>query len=1021
MNNFSMNEYPASSSSPRSMKHPVMLIWGICSTAWFIFGAAFYYGLCLFYPPSAWLNCLSPLTLLLPGILLGTYYATHELSGYQNIELFGNPTTNRYKIGIIPAALLAISIGVATFAAARTMSLDGGEMIGFVLLRLLLTCLLTLFLAVWIVKPLLLPLLIPVYRKRLLCNHCLRYTRPVWSRYNAGKQYCEHCAQEVEYPEEPSKLVVAFGDVPRIPEGRIFLLENADFEEFDQAKRRMEVAEIYIDSATYSTQLLEKCLTHLFNYPPTHGIGAIRIFYTGSFNQMRSNDRALLEHYFTHIEPVNEQHASAAFLQKNLTLTRCSDNPHHAYWPLHAQCPLCKQTKSLSADAEPVLLRPVMRIGIWLCLMLAIFLKSTVKTEIRVLLNVSPMRPLFMMTAMSVFILFVIGIAALFTSKLPNVMSFIRKRLTWLLRPSAIAVILNCMVWMLAISPANFCQSTVDALYETLKNTNPLIREAAADALGKMGDACAVDILLPALMDHDHDVRFRVATALDQLGWVAVDAKDRAAYSVAKEDWASCVTLGAPAVEALVAVLTDKNRGSTHRNAKDASIFALTDSVVRAKAAHALGEIGGIRAVDALMMALKDTNSQVRRAAANALGKLDATRVEDAIIPARQDTNPTMRRAAADALGERGDARAVDALIPALTDRNREVRSLAASALDRLGWVAPHAEAQAVYLVAKEDWTACIELGAPAVDALISVLNDADFHIQGAASDALVHIGSPAVDALINKLRDKNFKEQGEVRNILTRIGTPAVGQLSALTQNKNIKSSTRQAAADILKQVDAARAVDALIPMLTDQDGWGRKRAAEALEQLGWVAPDVEARAAYLVAQKDWTACIELGAPTVDALIVALNDQDSAIQTAAADALGKIGGARAVDALITALNNKYHEVQAAAANALGEIGGERAVDALIAALESESHNYDALIAEVNALGKIGDARAVDALTSTLWYAHDDDMLEAIVNALDEIGDARAVNVLSKLMQENGKRAKFVKKALITKAHKEKR
>jgi len=58
-----------------------------------------------------------------------------------------------------------------------------------------------------------------------------------------------------------------------------------------------------------------------------------------------------------------------------------------------------------------------------------------------------------------------------------------------------------------------------------------------------------------------------------------------------------------------------------------------------------------------------------------------------------------------------------------------------------------------------------------------------------------------------------------------------------------------------------------------------------------------------------------------VQALIVALNDEDYDVRRSAADALGKIKDTQAVPALIIALNDENSDVHWSAANALGEIG----------------------------------------------------------------------------------------------------
>ena len=136
-------------------------------------------------------------------------------------------------------------------------------------------------------------------------------------------------------------------------------------------------------------------------------------------------------------------------------------------------------------------------------------------------------------------------------------------------------------------------------------------RACAAEALGKIGDARAVEPLCAALKDRNPDtwaVRCSAAEALAMIG----DAR---------------------AVEPLCATFTDGN-GYVHWSVSKALkkfgseavgslCVALKDRYwsVRCGAAEVLGEIGDARAVEPLRAALKDIE-EVREAAAKALGKI---------------------------------------------------------------------------------------------------------------------------------------------------------------------------------------------------------------------------------------------------------------------------------------------------------------------------------------------------------------------------------------------------------------
>ena len=79
-----------------------------------------------------------------------------------------------------------------------------------------------------------------------------------------------------------------------------------------------------------------------------------------------------------------------------------------------------------------------------------------------------------------------------------------------------------------------------------------------------------------------------------------------------QEQWEQCINVGASAVEPLIAVLKDNDRG------------------VRASAADALGQIGDTRAAEPLIAVLQDGDRGVRTSAVIALGRLGDSRVRRA-------------------------------------------------------------------------------------------------------------------------------------------------------------------------------------------------------------------------------------------------------------------------------------------------------------------------------------------------------------------------------------------------------
>jgi HEAT repeat protein len=149
-----------------------------------------------------------------------------------------------------------------------------------------------------------------------------------------------------------------------------------------------------------------------------------------------------------------------------------------------------------------------------------------------------------------------------------------------------------------------------------------------------------------------------------------------------------------------------------------------------------------------------------------------------------------VRSATAVALGQLG-APAVDALLDALTDANSVVRELAAKALDTLGWTPDRTEKGAAYHAAKEEWDECVAIGGPAVEPLILALTDVT--AREWAAEALGRIGDArAVEPLIgviDEAKDSDYAADRELCAIaaeaLRRLDDPrAAKALAGLPQS---------------------------------------------------------------------------------------------------------------------------------------------------------------------------------------------------------------------------------------------
>jgi len=189
-------------------------------------------------------------------------------------------------------------------------------------------------------------------------------------------------------------------------------------------------------------------------------------------------------------------------------------------------------------------------------------------------------------------------------------------------------------------------KSTTGEYIAALGDQDWRVREAAAQALGNMGAAQAVEPLIVALRDQDKYVRKAAAQALGNMG-------------------------ADQAIEPLIAALRDQ------------------DSPVRGAAAQALGNLRATQAVEPLIAALRDSHSYhnyVRKVAAQALVRIGEPAVEPLIATLR-DTNWRVRDAVVKALGQSrsyqiNHTTVVNALLGTLDkDRNWNVRKTAAKTL----------------------------------------------------------------------------------------------------------------------------------------------------------------------------------------------------------------------------------------------------------------------------------------------------------------------------------------------------
>ncbi|MCK9152172.1 HEAT repeat domain-containing protein [Methanobacterium alcaliphilum] len=272
------------------------------------------------------------------------------------------------------------------------------------------------------------------------------------------------------------------------------------------------------------------------------------------------------------------------------------------------------------------------------------------------------------------------------------------------------------------------------------------------------------------------------------------------------------------------------------------------DFIIRKESAHALKNVGDLRAVDALIKSLEYDDwqakysvlSSVRANSAEALGKIGSKKGTLPLIEALEDPDSEVRWKAAEALGNIGDRTAVDSLILALSDKDSDVRKHAARSLGDLE------DNKALYPLIDAlndvDWpvrknavTALGKIGdEDSLKFILKALDDNDIDVRRHAIGALVKMKKTAVKPLLDKLNSFDWQTRAIAAEALGRIGDrKAVMPLSEVLSGHKKRDENRYVrgkAAEALGRIGDKKAIKYLESALDEKYIFVRKRAQEAL-----------------------------------------------------------------------------------------------------------------------------------------------------------------------------------------------
>ncbi|MCC9600698.1 HEAT repeat domain-containing protein [Stieleria sp. JC731] len=179
------------------------------------------------------------------------------------------------------------------------------------------------------------------------------------------------------------------------------------------------------------------------------------------------------------------------------------------------------------------------------------------------------------------------------------------------------------------------------------------------------------------------------------------------------------------------------------------------------------------------------------------------------------------------------------------------------------------------------------------------------------------------------------IEDLGEARSVA------AITPLVALIESPS--SAMRELIVDALVSIGGVKTINAVIPLLNSEEPSIRNAACEILYRIGDESIDPLEQLLKHESKDVRKFAIDIlsmiGNPnSEEALINALDDDDSNVAAAAAEALGEIRGTKSVDKLISSIGaaDSHAWMQCSVAKSLGQIGGDTAVNTLIQLTKQE-------------------------------------------------------------------------------------
>jgi len=343
------------------------------------------------------------------------------------------------------------------------------------------------------------------------------------------------------------------------------------------------------------------------------------------------------------------------------------------------------------------------------------------------------------------------------------------------------------------------------------------IRSQAAEALGSLREKSAVEPLLNLLEHESFKNSDAIISSLGKIGDDRAVApliqRIRRQKAISSPDELTALQdIGLPSVQSLLNLLAEKT----------------TDTKDAVAVIHLLEKIGGNESTDGLLNLLSPAHAGLIPSLSEVVGRL-----------AQKKAIPVLVSALKAGPGETWAAHIV-------------------SALRRLEWIPTDIDEEAALAVSARDWTRLLEIGEPAAELILPLLQ------KGRSSEIVRAV------ALLGDIGKEQFVEQ-----------------TAALLDDR--RPDVVAAAARALGQMGSSQAVQPLIQLVSDSG-----------------SPEIQSEAE--------SALLKIGEPAVDPLIGQLNSGDPEERRTAVRILGEIGDRRALPFLKSARDDPslFHEIDAA-------------------------------------------------------------------------------------------------------------